>query len=95
MRRVHVTIHGRVHGVFFRAYVRDCATRLGIKGFVRNIPDGVDAVFEGSDENITDILQSCRKGPAGAKVVRLEVKDEKYRGEFKDFRIVYEREEEI
>ncbi|HID18486.1 TPA: acylphosphatase, partial [Candidatus Bathyarchaeota archaeon] len=49
--RAHVYVAGRVQGVFFRWYTRDEAVRLGVKGWVQNLPDGrVEAVFEGERE---------------------------------------------
>ena len=46
--RVHLIITGYVQGVFFRASTKDTAYRLGLTGWVRNLPDGnVEAVFEG------------------------------------------------
>ncbi|RLF60052.1 MAG: acylphosphatase, partial [Thermoplasmata archaeon] len=49
--RVHVYISGKVQGVFFREYTRRKAKNLGIKGWVRNLPDGrVEAIFEGEKE---------------------------------------------
>lgn len=38
--RVHLVVKGRVQGVFYRAFARDIATQLGLKGWVRNLPDG-------------------------------------------------------
>ncbi len=38
MKRVHILVKGLVQGVGFRAFVRRNAKRLGIKGFVRNLP---------------------------------------------------------
>ncbi|TMA53995.1 MAG: acylphosphatase [Deltaproteobacteria bacterium] len=40
MKRVHLIVHGRVQGVFFRASARDRARQLGLSGWVRNRPDG-------------------------------------------------------
>ena len=90
MKRVHVFISGSVHGVFFRANTRDKAKALNLKGFVRNLPDGrVEAVFEGADEDVEKIIDFCRKGPFGARVENVEVKEEKYKAEFEDFEIRY------
>ena len=91
MVRAHIYIHGRVQGVFFRYYTRREALRKGLKGWVRNLPDGrVEAVFEGNKESVEDILEWCKRGPPHAKVDRIVVKWEEYRGEFKDFQIRYD-----
>lgn len=49
MKRVHVLVRGVVQGVGFRAFVRRHARKLGVKGFVKNLPDGftVEIVAEG------------------------------------------------
>ena len=57
-RRVHVIIEGRVQGVFFRAYTRDEAAKLGLSGWVRNRPDGsVEALIEGEKTAVEKMLQ--------------------------------------
>ena len=88
--RAHVLISGRVQGVWFRASTRDKAKELGIKGWVRNTPDGkVEAVFEGSREKVEEIIKWCHKGPVLARVTNVEVKWEKPKNEFEDFKIIY------
>ena len=88
MKRVHIFISGRVQGCFFRANVRDRAKKLNLKGFVKNLDDGrVEAVFEGSEENIEKILEFCKKGPSGARVEKVEIKEEKISNEFNNFEV--------
>jgi len=90
MRRIHVYISGRVQGVAFRARAHREATRLGLGGWVRNLQDGrVEAVFEGSDEKIQEMLGWCRQGPRGALVEDVEVIEKAYTGAFLDFTIRY------
>ena len=90
MVRAHVIISGRVQGVFFRAYTRDWAKELGVKGWVRNTPDGkVEAVFEGEEGRVKEIIERCRRGPPLAIVEDVKVTWEKYKGEFRDFEIKY------
>lgn len=89
--RCHVFVSGKVQGVFFRANTRDLALLLGINGFVRNLPDGrVEAVFEGDKEKIEKIIEFCKEGPPGAIVEKIDVNWEEYKGEFKDFKIIYD-----
>ncbi len=89
-RRVHVYISGRVQGVWFRAYTKEEADRLGIKGWVRNLPDGrVEAVFEGDEEAVEEMVRWCYKGSPQSKVEKVEVIEEPYQGEFTDFQIRY------
>lgn len=90
MRRVHVFISGRVQGVFFRAYTQKEAYRLGLKGWVRNLPDGrVEAVFEGENLAVEKMIKWCYKGSPGAIVTNVEVIEEPYKGEFSTFEIRY------
>ncbi len=89
MKRVTIYISGRVQGVFYRANFRKEAQKLGIKGYVKNLPDGrVEAVVEGEDSPIFQIIEWCKVGPNYAKVENFETIEEKYRGEFKNFSIL-------
>jgi acylphosphatase len=72
----HVIAQGRVQGVGYRAFVADEAVRHGIAGWVRNRRDGsVEAVFSGSLDAVETVIAACRKGPWGAEVKGLEVRD--------------------
>jgi acylphosphatase len=74
--RVHVVVHGRVQGVFFRDTVRRAARERGVTGFVRNRPDGtVEAAFEGESGAVRALVEVCRRGPRGADVERVEVSE--------------------
>ncbi len=89
MARAHLRIYGRVQGVFFRSTMRDVARELGVRGWVRNLPDGsVEAVVEGEREKVEKIVEWAHQGPPLARVQRVEVRWEDYREEFDDFRIV-------
>jgi len=86
--RAHVYVSGRVQGVFFRAETVEVAVRLGLTGWVRNLPDGrVEAVFEGERSDVEKAVEFCRRGPPGAHVRSLELKWEEWKGEFLDFRV--------
>ena len=72
-RRLEVLVSGRVQGVWFRAATREEARRLGLQGWVRNLPDGrVEALFEGDESALEGILAWCRVGPPGARVESVE-----------------------
>lgn len=65
----HVTVTGRVQGVFFRAWTKEQAQSLGVSGWVRNTPDGhVEAHVEGDDAAVGQMLERMRRGPPSAKV---------------------------
>jgi acylphosphatase len=84
--RVRMFVSGRVQGVFFRSETRNRAKELGITGWVRNLEDGrVEAVFEGEKDKIEKIIEWVKRGPILARVEKVEVIFEKYKGEFKAF----------
>jgi len=88
MVRFHVYVSGLVQGVFYRDHTRRWADSLGIKGWVRNLPDGrVEAVLEGERDKVEALLQRMEEGPPLARVEKIEVEWEDYQGEFNDFRI--------
>ena len=71
-RRVHV--RGLVQGVFFRAWARDEAAALGIKGWIRNCRDGsVEAHIEGNEDAVRQMVERLRQGPPDARVDDLEI----------------------
>ena len=82
MRRIHVSVSGRVQGVFYRSGCAERARALGLAGWVRNTLDGrVEAEFEGEDAAVEAILGWCREGPPRARVAGIEVADEPPTGE--------------
>jgi acylphosphatase len=90
MKRVHLIVHGRVQGVFFRASARDRARQLGLSGWVRNRPDGgVEAVAEGDTARLEQFVVWCHGGPPGAVVTDLDVEWQEASGEFAGFVIRY------
>ena len=86
--RAHAIISGRVQGVFFRSTASDMAKELGLGGWVRNLEDGgVEAVFEGDESKVREMLEWCKKGPRFAEVSRVDVEFGRAGGEFKNFEI--------
>lgn len=75
--RVRVLVEGRVQGVSFRHYTWLEAHRLGVAGWIRNLPDGrVEAVYEGGREAVEELLTWTRHGPDWARVTELAIHDE-------------------
>ncbi|HNS03499.1 MAG TPA: acylphosphatase [Anaerolineae bacterium] len=88
--RVHVHIRGHVQGVFYRASTQRQANALGLRGWVRNLPDGgVEAVFEGEQAAVERMLAWCRQGPPNAYVTAVETRSEPFQGQFTGFAVRY------
>jgi acylphosphatase len=77
MIRNRVIVSGEVQGVFYRDTCRHEATAHGVRGWVRNLPDGtVEAVFEGSSAAVQRLVEWTRQGPPLAIVDRVLVWEE-------------------
>lgn len=71
---VHIIIEGTVQGVGFRQFVKYKAKKLNITGWVKNLPDGrVEALIEGSPENVRKMVDVCKRGPFLAHVKKIDV----------------------
>lgn len=87
MVRVHVLVSGVVQGVFFRQETSIRARQLGVAGWVRNRSDGrVEAVFEGPEDAIDQLVAWCREGTPWSRVEGVEVTAEEPEG-LESFRI--------
>jgi acylphosphatase len=87
---VHVIISGRVQGVWFRANTKQKAEQLGITGWVRNTSGGnVEAIFEGEENLIQEMLEWCHHGPPFAKVKNVKIKNQEPINGFDSFSIRY------
>lgn len=76
MKHVNIKVIGKVQGVFFRASTRSKADDLGVKGFVRNEPDGsVYIEAEGTEEQLNRLVEWCKEGPPSARVDALETNE--------------------
>lgn len=70
----HVFVSGRVQGVGYRASTADTAHLLKLKGWVRNLRDGrVEAVFEGPQSKVEEMIRWCHQGPPTAVVREVTV----------------------
>jgi len=90
MKRIHLTISGRVQGVGFRFYTRDIALETGVKGWVKNLPNGtVEIVAEGSKEEIETFMRQLKKGYLGRNISEIIEIEETYIGTFNSFEIIF------
>ncbi len=89
LKRAHILVSGRVQGVGFRYYAREWASGLSLTGWVRNRPNGqVEAVAEGDETALLELIRQMKEGPPMAQVGGLDVEWEAYLGDFADFHIV-------
>lgn len=66
-------VRGRVQGVFFRVWTRELATGLGLRGTVRNLPDGsVEAWAEGTADVLDRFQEKLWVGPPASRVEEVE-----------------------
>ena len=89
-QRVHLFITGKVQGVFFRQAMKVAAKKNHVVGWVKNLKDGrVEAMIEGEDLHVSNMVEWCHAGPANARVEDIEIRNEKYKGEFTKFEVLY------
>lgn len=86
--RAHVHVSGRVQGVYFRQTAAEQARALGLAGWVRNVGDEVEVVFEGPRPAVEQAIKWCHAGPPRASVDRVEVAWEEPEG-LTGFRVRY------
>jgi acylphosphatase len=80
--RRRALVHGTVQGVGYRFSTEGEADRLGVDGFVRNLPDGtVEVEVEGQPEPVGHLLAWLEEGPSGAEVSRVDVEEVEPTGE--------------
>jgi acylphosphatase len=85
MQAVRIKIHGKVQGVWFRKNTYKTAKELGIKGFVRNEPDGsVYIEAEGNESNLKMFIEWCKEGPESAIVKSVEFDEQEFK-QFQEF----------
>ena len=89
-KRIHIFVTGRVQGVFFRQSTRVMAIKNNVNGWVRNLDDGrVEIVAEGENQDIDNLADWCKTGPANSRVDKFELLDEESADEFENFEVRY------
>lgn len=86
---VSAVVHGKVQGVFYRAYTSRIAKSLGLKGYVSNLPrlDAVEIHAEGYKDKLEQFVSQLEIGPPEALVENIDLKWSEYTGQFADFAI--------
>jgi len=85
-----IIVSGLVQGVGYRYFTIRQAELFGLKGSVRNLPDGrVLVMAEGEKDLIMQFKSVLEKGPRFARVDRVEVGFTDYKAKFKSFSVDY------
>jgi len=83
-------VHGKVQGVYYRAYTHRIARSLSLKGWVKNMPSGdVEVQAEGARVDLEALLKQLKVGPEGASVSEIDVTWSDYTGDFSGFNVRY------
>ncbi|EGP92833.1 MULTISPECIES: acylphosphatase [Nitrosarchaeum] len=89
-QRIRIFVKGKVQGVFFRQALKVMAKKNDVFGWVKNLKDGrVEAVLEGDEEKVNRLIEWSHGGPANARVEDVEIRNEKFTGEFSKFDVLY------
>lgn len=87
MPTLHLSIKGKVQGVFYRASAKEIAEKLGITGWIKNTDEGdVEAVVTGSHPQLQAFVAWCKTGPKRANVTEV-ISTEVVEKTFKDFSV--------
>ena len=88
---VRVVVYGHVQGVFFRTFASREAVKLGLSGYVRNLPAGeaVEVQAEGERKQIEKLIGSLEVGPPAARVEKVVTYWSEYTGSYSGFSIRY------
>jgi acylphosphatase len=90
VRRVRITVRGRVQGVAYRASTQRMAERLGLGGWVKNQQDGsVLLEAEGEASQVEQLEAWCKRGPPAAEVSGVEVEEVEAVGSAPGFAVRY------
>jgi acylphosphatase len=86
---VRVIISGKVQRVGYRFSTLSQARKLGVKGWVQNLPSGeVEGVFTGDRDSIEQMIKWCHRGSVDAVVKNVTVEPFEPQ-EFQNFEIKY------
>ncbi|MDD3643769.1 MAG: acylphosphatase [Candidatus Krumholzibacteria bacterium] len=89
-RTVRIRVAGLVQGVGFRFFVLREAGRIGVKGYVRNLPDGsVEAVASGGNVAVEEFISRLRIGPSSARVSGVAVEEIRGSRDYDGFEVVF------
>ena len=83
--RAHLIVN--VKDISFNYFAKEKSKHLSLKGWIRSLPSGVEAVIEGDEERIREMVEWCKKGPSLFRDNTVRVNFSDYVGEFDNFEI--------
>ena len=84
--RIKIKVWGYVQGVFFRYNTRKFARKLGLTGFVKNLPDGTVYIeAEGPEPKLNELLKFAKQGPKHAQVEKVDYEFTEPKYDYKGF----------
>jgi len=88
-KSIRLYVSGIIQGIFYRAFVKENADKLNLKGFVRNLEDGrVEIFIEGNPEDVRKMIEIAKKGPKHSEIKNVEEKQEKFQ-DLKSFKVLH------
>jgi acylphosphatase len=88
-KSVRLYIKGVVQGIFFRAFLKENAEKLDVRGFTRNLDDGrVEVFLEGDPNQVNEMIELCKKGPKHSQIQDIEIIPEKFQ-DLRGFKILH------
>ncbi len=86
----HIIVKGKVQGVFYRDYTQRKAKSLGLKGIVRNKPDGSVEIYAVGDIGQLNALEKwCWEGSPFSSVTDVIIEEVSNLKDYPDFRVVF------
>ncbi|WP_353959443.1 acylphosphatase [Mucilaginibacter aquaedulcis] len=83
IRHLDIIVKGKVQGVFYRKSTKAVADQLGVRGFIKNEPNGdVFIAAEADDTTLEMFMDWCNEGPQDAVVTSVETNE----GDLKNYR---------
>lgn len=83
IKHLDIIVKGKVQGVFYRKSTKAVADQLGVRGFVKNEPNGDVFIAAEADNMTLDMFMDwCNEGPQDAEVTSVET----HEGELKNYR---------
>ena len=86
----HAVVTGLVQGVAYRWFAVRAAAKLGVCGWIKNLPDGnVEVLAEGARATVEALLKELRIGPRAARVREVAVEWWEPTGDHERFDVRY------